>query len=141
MSDYVRERFLKMIEIQDFSRGTLWRFEESVWQKASPGFDPNGTRKEHVGLSMSSRPVVMAQPRPFLVGTSKRHANSLKVRDVFHGSPKKWTFFAIVRPFPISPASCFDSHKTGYPNSPKSRLDPDELAEFNRLLEQRGLHF
>ena len=140
MNDYIRERFLRMIEVQDFSRGTLWRFEESVWQEARQGFDPDNTRKEHVGLSMSSLPVNMAETRPFLVGTSKKHPHSLKVKDVFWGSPKKWTFFPIVRPFQISPSSCYTSHKTGRPNSPKSRLDTEELNEFNRLLKNHGIH-
>lgn len=128
-------RFKALDFLLDYSKGTLWRVKDQIWDKVIEGFVMK--RKEHPGLSIGREKVAsLYDIIPMLIGTSKRHGKSLMVRDFYEDSASsgKVTYFSVLRPYPIR-FSEFGSSERVIQNSAKPRLDDNEMKQLDYMLK------
>jgi hypothetical protein len=58
--------------LYDYSKGTLWKVREDLWQESKLNYDQNSKRKWHPGLSVKENKMITScESIPVLHGTSK----------------------------------------------------------------------
>lgn len=128
-------RFNALSFLLDYSKGTLWRVKDQIWDKVIEGFVMK--RKEHPGLSIGRKKVAsLCGIIPMLIGTSKKHGRSLVVRDFYEysASTGKVTYFNVLRPYPIRFSELGSSERV-IQNSAKPRLDDNEMRQLDYMLK------
>lgn len=128
-------RFQALSFLLDYSRGTLWRVKDRIWDKVIEGFVMK--RKEHPGLSLGRKKLAsLYDTIPMLIGTSKKHGRSLVVRDFYEDSDStgKVTYFCVLRPYPIR-FDEFGSSERILHNITKPRLDDNEMKQLDYMLK------
>lgn len=145
--DIEERRFSAIKTLYDLSRrGTLWLVLNTVWENARSWFVSKPTKAggigHHAGLALGKKNITgITDIYPMCIGTSLRHGASICVANVFSGSGKKNTYFAI-RPFRVRMSDFFseDGVQQITPMKNKPALTKKELDEFNAALIKHGLH-
>ena len=132
-------KFLALDFLLDYSKGTLWRVKDHIWDKAIKGFV--WKRKEHPGLSIAtSHAGFLCDTIPMLIGTTKNPGRSVCVRNFYADSESKnrITYFGVLRPGLIR-FNEFGTSKSVIMNSAKARLDESEMEDLDKRLKIEGV--
>ena len=137
--DSDERRFRALDFLLDYSKGTLWRVKDCIWDKAIKGFVVK--RKEHPGLSIGCRRMAsLYDTVPMLIGTTKNSGMSVPVKN-FYGDPEskdRITHFGVLRPYPIR-FNEFGASESVVSNSAKPRIEDIEMKDLNRILKVVGV--
>ena len=137
--DGEERRFRALDFLLDYSKGTLWRVKDRIWDNAIKDFV--WKRKEHPGLSIGRRRMVsLYDTVPMLIGTTKNPGRSIPVKN-FYGDPEskdRITHFGVLRPGLIR-FDEFGASEGVRGNSAKPRLDESEMEELDKSLEIEGV--
>ena len=132
-------RFSALDFLLDYSKGTLWRVKDHIWDRVIKGFV--WKRKEHPGLSIATcRAGFLYDTIPMLIGTTKNHGRSVRVKN-FYDNPEskdRITYFSALRPALIR-FNEFGSSKSVMMNLAKPRLDESEMKELDKRLKIEGV--
>lgn len=127
-------RFKALDFLLDYSKGTLWRVKDRVWNDVVKGFVMK--RKEHPGLSIGRERVSSIYDTiPMLIGTSKRSGKCFIVKNFYNDSKSKdkLTYFNVLRPYSIR-FNEFGVSSGVSINAEKPKLTPEEVSRLNSFL-------
>ena len=125
--------------IMDYSLGTLWWVDESLWQELLPVYDRNSTRKEHPGLSILTHPVQdLYSQIPILHGTSK--GQGVLVQGITAREPTRLTSFgSLLAPVFVVESVPYGGAARVRGNHEKSRITAKEEQDLRRFLKRERI--
>lgn len=138
-------RFRALDALLDYSKGTLWWVTNRIWAQVIPEFVWKRGAKSHPGLSIvTEKAQGVHDVVPMLIGTSRRHGSRRTTLTVRHISPIDTahydfpTYFSPLRPCRVE-FDEFGRAEGVTVNSPKPRLDSDEMRRLDEILSSTGV--
>ncbi len=132
-------RWLRLLQtVMDFSGGTLWWVDESIWRDVLENYDQKSQRDGHPGLCIRTVPVVdLYSQIPMLHGRSK--GSGVEVTGLTVEEPKRTTRFNLLGPVPVMETIPRAGKQKVRPNRDKPRLTDAEQQALTDFLQRRRL--
>lgn len=129
-------------------KGSLWFVKESVWKEVIPNYDQNSTRKAHAGLIFADKKYTSLHDTVnIMIGTSSPWGSQkgFRVDGVVLNSPKRYTYFRIIRPqfvetCPLGVQEFTGNSENIQRNLEKPSLNEKEIRSLNDYLWRKGVH-
>jgi hypothetical protein len=121
--------------VMDYSRGTLWWVDETLWKEILFAYDRQSDRQGHPGLSIRNRPIQgLFDQIPMLHGCSK--GGGVKVTGLDKRSPDRTTHFGpLVGPVPVAETVPLGGAARVQSNRHKPRLTDWEAQRLEAYLQ------